>query len=70
MSTWADRPGTKPGNDKAVKLQKGIAMGVAAPDAKRVVRVPGLKVAVPLAAEALPRDLVPPDGPQIGRAHV
>jgi hypothetical protein len=27
------------------------------------IRVPGLKVAVPLAADALPRDLVPRDGP-------
>ena len=27
------------------------------------IRVPGLKVVVPLAADALPRDLVPPDGP-------
>jgi hypothetical protein len=27
------------------------------------IRVPGLKVAVPLAADALPRDLVPLDGP-------
>jgi hypothetical protein len=27
------------------------------------IRVPGLKVAVPLAAEALPRDIVPMDGP-------
>ncbi len=27
------------------------------------IRVPGLKVAVLLAADALPRDLVPPDGP-------
>jgi hypothetical protein len=27
------------------------------------IRVPGLKVAVPLAADALPRDLVPMDGP-------
>lgn len=27
------------------------------------IRVPGLKVTVPLAADALPRDLVPPDGP-------
>src|SRR4051812_9374388 len=27
------------------------------------IHVPGLKVAVPLAADALPRDLVPPDGP-------
>src|SRR5437764_797178 len=27
------------------------------------IRVPGLKVAVPLAAEALPRDLVPAEGP-------
>jgi hypothetical protein len=27
------------------------------------IRVPGLKVAVPLAADALPRDLVPVDGP-------
>jgi hypothetical protein len=27
------------------------------------IRVPGLKVVVPLSAEALPRDLVPPDGP-------
>src|SRR5262245_41819819 len=27
------------------------------------IRIPGLKVAVPLAADALPRDLVPTDGP-------
>ena len=27
------------------------------------IRVPGLKVTVPLAADALPRDLVPSDGP-------
>src|SRR3954463_2846876 len=27
------------------------------------IRVPGLKVTVPLAAAALPRDLVPPEGP-------
>jgi hypothetical protein len=27
------------------------------------IRVPGLKVAVPLPAEALPGDLVPPEGP-------
>ena len=27
------------------------------------IRVPGLKVTVPLAADALPRDLVPADGP-------
>ena len=27
------------------------------------LHVPGLKVAVPLAPELLPRDLVPPDGP-------
>jgi hypothetical protein len=27
------------------------------------IRVPGLKVAVPLSAERLPRDLVPPDAP-------
>ena len=27
------------------------------------IRVPGLKVAVPLSADALPRDLVPMDGP-------
>ena len=27
------------------------------------IRVPGLKVAVPLAPDALPRDLVPMDGP-------
>jgi hypothetical protein len=30
---------------------------------KAIIRVPGLKVAVPLAADALPRDLVPADGP-------
>ena len=30
---------------------------------KATIRVPGLKVAVPLAADALPRDLVPMDGP-------
>src|SRR3954471_2581012 len=28
-----------------------------------MIRVPGLKVTVPLAAAALPRDLVPPEGP-------
>jgi hypothetical protein len=27
------------------------------------IKVPGLKVAVPLPADALPRDLVPPEGP-------
>jgi hypothetical protein len=27
------------------------------------IRVPGLKVTVPLAPDVLPRDLVPPDGP-------
>jgi hypothetical protein len=27
------------------------------------IHVPGLKLALPLAADALPRDLVPPDGP-------
>jgi hypothetical protein len=43
MSTnWADRKGTTPGSDKAVKLQKAIAMGASAPETKRVVRVPGL----------------------------
>jgi hypothetical protein len=30
---------------------------------KATIHVPGLKVAVPLAADALPRDLVPMDGP-------
>src|SRR3954468_12852230 len=30
---------------------------------KATIRVQGLKVAVPLAADALPRDLVPMDGP-------
>src|SRR3954454_10915517 len=30
---------------------------------KATIGVPGLKVAVPLAPDALPRDLVPPDGP-------
>jgi hypothetical protein len=30
---------------------------------KAIIRVPGLKVAVPLAADALPCDLVPVDGP-------
>jgi hypothetical protein len=30
---------------------------------KATIPVAGLKVAVPLAADALPRDLVPPDGP-------
>ena len=30
---------------------------------KATIRVPGLKVAVPLAADALPRDLVPMEGP-------
>jgi hypothetical protein len=30
---------------------------------KATIRVPGLKVAVPLPADALPRDLVPMDGP-------
>ena len=30
---------------------------------KATIRVPGLKIAVPLAADALPRDLVPMEGP-------
>ncbi len=30
---------------------------------KATIRVPGLKVTVPLAADALPRDLVPMEGP-------
>ena len=30
---------------------------------KATIRVPGLKVAVPLAGDALPRDLVPMEGP-------
>jgi hypothetical protein len=30
---------------------------------KAQIKVPGLKVAVPLKADALPQDLVPPDGP-------
>ena len=30
---------------------------------KATIHVPGLKVTVPLAAEALPRDLVPMEGP-------
>ena len=30
---------------------------------KATIRVPGLKVAVPLTADALPRDLVPMEGP-------
>ena len=30
---------------------------------KATIRVPGLKVAVPLPADSLPRDLVPMDGP-------
>ena len=30
---------------------------------KATIRVPDLKVAVPLPADALPRDLVPPEGP-------
>jgi hypothetical protein len=30
---------------------------------KATLRVPGLKVAVPLSADALPRDLVPMEGP-------
>ena len=30
---------------------------------KAIIRIPSLKVAVPLAADALPRDLVPMDGP-------
>jgi hypothetical protein len=30
---------------------------------KATIEVAGLKVAVPLSADALPRDLVPPDGP-------
>src|SRR3954467_2206341 len=30
---------------------------------RATIRVPGLKVAVPLPADALPRDLVPTDGP-------
>lgn len=38
MSTWADSPGTKPGNDKAVKLQKSIAAGVTMPASPRKVK--------------------------------
>ena len=30
---------------------------------KATIRVPGLKVAVPLSADAIPRDLVPMEGP-------
>jgi hypothetical protein len=30
---------------------------------KATIRVPGLKVTLPLSVDALPRDLVPPDGP-------
>ena len=30
---------------------------------RAMIRVPGLKVVVPLSAAALPRDLVPPEGP-------
>jgi hypothetical protein len=30
---------------------------------KATIRVPGLKVTVPLAPDALPRDLIPMDGP-------
>jgi hypothetical protein len=30
---------------------------------KATIKVPGLKVAVPLPADALPRDLVPLEGP-------
>jgi hypothetical protein len=33
---------------------------------KATVHVPGLKVTVPLAADALPRDLVPMEGPATG----
>lgn len=40
---WASSPGPKPGNDRAVKLQKSIAMGVAAPASKRKVEAPGMK---------------------------
>lgn len=43
MSTWADRPGTTRGTDKAVRLQRSIAAGATMPDSKRVVRVPGMK---------------------------
>ncbi len=32
------------------------------------IRVPALKVKVPLAADALPRDLVPSDGPRESRS--
>ena len=38
MENWANRPGPKPGNDMAVKMQKSIAMGMTAPSSKRVVK--------------------------------
>lgn len=38
-TNWANTPGTKPGNDKAVKLQKSIAAGATMPDSPRKVKV-------------------------------
>lgn len=42
-SNWANRPGCKPGDDKAVHLQKSIAAGATMPASKRVVKVVGMK---------------------------
>jgi hypothetical protein len=40
---FASRPHCPPGNDKAVHLQKGIAMGVGAPASKRETKPVGMK---------------------------
>lgn len=38
-SNWANTPGTTPGSDRAVKMQKSIAMGMTAPKSPRKVSV-------------------------------
>ncbi len=40
---WANSPGPKPGSDRAVHMQKGIAMGMSAPASARKTKVPGMK---------------------------
>jgi hypothetical protein len=41
-ANWANRPGCKPGDDKAVNMHKSIASGMTMPASKRVVKVPGM----------------------------
>jgi hypothetical protein len=65
-----DSPGPARYNGWAGRLMTRRVPAGAAPTPRKLVamttatiRIPGLKVAIPLAADMLPRDLVPPDGP-------